>query len=189
MTKQDKWLLAGFLLVLALFSVAVCTDVLHKQESSEVAAYQNRFQPMDELQWSASEGLKLDISPENLTAHWSEGMQQEWLETGLQPLNGENQIQLDCLMAGTQNTAGQHRFGFRLWAELNLYRQGQCLSTSREEMLLGAHKSDRKQIFSIRAETTEGADACCLRITVEPVESSRLEEGNLSLSCWEVYVR
>lgn len=188
MTRRDKGLLAGFLLVLAFFSVALCAYVLYKQEPSEVAAYQNRFWPMNGLEWAVSEKLMVDISPESLTAHWAEGMQQGWMETGLQPLNGQKKIQLDCLIAGTQNIDGQQRIGFRLWAELILYQQGQCLSTSREEMLLGARRADREQIFSICAEAPEGADAYRLRITMEPVEGS-LQEGSLSLSCWEVYNR
>lgn len=188
MTKRDKGLLAGFLLVLAVFSVGLCAYVLHKQDPSEVAAYQNRFQPMDGLEWAAADDLTLAISPESLMAQWAEGMQQGWLETGFQPLNGQKKLQLDCLMAGTQNTDGQQHFGFRLWAELSLYRQGQCVGESQEEMLLGARRADREQIFSIRAEAPEGTDSYRLRITVEPVEGG-LQEGSLSLSCWEVFAR
>ncbi len=188
MQKQEWKTALCMLCVLALISAALSGFVLYQNQPERVAAFENRFLNLTQLDLTAGDGIQLDVTQRRAMISWPQRAQPIELATAIQPLPDDcSAWQITLGGGGKQNGYQKERYGYQAWLELRLYRGETLIASERTEMPLLAERADRTRIYTVRAEA-EGADGWQLAAVVTPLEES-MAEGTLLLNNWEVHAR
>lgn len=188
MTKREHWWVVGLLLTLCALSALGVLAVLQKQTPASVAAFADRFVPLDTLGFAANEGLTCAVEPSKLTLNWPQGGATPLLaQSGVLPLTRKSdRLQADISIGGTQNADGAQRFGYRVWLSVTLYRQGEPLNAERIEIPLESQKA-RARLYSLSVAYGDAApDGYALQIQVEPLDGA-IAPGTLTCAWLEVF--
>lgn len=179
----------GILCLLALFSAALTAWALRQQAPERIAAFQDRFQDLSQLDISASDGVVLTVEGDALEATWKEGADERIIHCGTYLIcNTDQEVELSLYVGGTQNASRQNRWGYQVWLEAeSLDAQGELVTSARMELALESDK-ERKRPCTLAFQP--GGEACSIRvcIRVTPLDGS-VASGSLTISNWEVFVR
>lgn len=180
---------AGVLCLLALFSAALTAWTLRQQAPERIAAFQDRFQNLSQLDISASNGVVLAVEGDTLEATWEESADERIIHCGTYLIcNTDQEVELSLYAGGTQNASRQNRWRYQVWLEAeSLDAEGELVTSARMELALESDK-ERKRPYTLAFQP--GGQACSIRvrIRVTPLDGS-VASGSLTISNWEVFVR
>lgn len=187
--RKREWMISLCMLcVLAVCAAGLSAYVLCKNQPENVEAFENRFLDLTTLAFSGSKEMQAEITPDQLMLSWPQGAEELTLETAVQPLQKPcSEWQLDLGGGGTQNARRKERWGYQVWLEMVMLKDGQQLAAQRTELPLEAERADRTRVYTVLADA-EGADGWQLRIIIAPVDGG-VSEGSLILKNWEVHAR
>ena len=177
------------LCLLALFSAALTAWTLRQQAPERIAAFQDRFQNLSQLDISASNGVVLAVEGDTLEATWEESADERIIHCGTYLIcNTDQEVELSLYAGGTQNASRQNRWGYQVWLEAeSLDAEGELVTSARMEL---ARESDKERNRPYTLAFQPGGQACSIRvrIRVTPLDGS-VASGSLTISNWEVFVR
>ena len=187
--RKKEWIISLCLLcVLACVSSGLTAYVLHQNQPANIAAFENRFLNIGEMQFAASEKLEIRAAGNQLELSWSESNEALILETDVQPLpEGCRDWQLTLGIGGKQNGIKKERWGYRAQLELRMLRGESAVASEGVDLPLLAERLERTRIYTVKADASQ-ADGWQLCIRLVPVDGA-LAEGSLILKNWEVQAR
>lgn len=187
--QKREWVISLCLLcVLACVSAGITAFVLHQNQPDNIAAFENRFLNLLELDITSQENMEISVSQQEAAFAWPAGTQAMVASTAEQPLpSGCDDWQITLGGGGDPNGFQDQREGYQVWLRLCMIRDGEILGETWTEMPLLAERADRTRIYTVRAKA-ENADRWRLDVIITPMKD-HLEAGTLTLKNWEVRAR
>ena len=188
MTRTQRWITLGILLALAAACAFFTAHVLTWQKPDQLHGFQNRFANPAGLGFRPGEGVEMALTDGQLRAAWADTQADALcLAAGEAVAAQGSEICVSVYAGGKQNAWASGRWGYQVWLELSLYRDGREVETARAELPLESEKG-RARVCAVRAAVRDGFDAYTMRVWITPADGM-IAAGELTLANWEVDVR